>query len=114
MRLWAMRKKCFEEDPRVQLQSFHATCFEMPYLKGVDSSGKYFDHTMKLDDFEVIQERVNKRARGILPATSFTKVVSTLVEGSPVALQALLEGDGRVVHQEEPDPWDVESDLDYD
>ena len=113
MRPWSMRRKLFQDDTRVQLQSFHATCFEMPYLKGVDSSGKYFDHTMKLDDFEEIQERVHKRAKGALPSTSFTRVVSLLGSGDPIALQALLEGDGRVVHQE-PDPWDTEDDLDYE
>ena len=113
MRLWDMRKKCFQEDPRVDLQSFHATCKDMPYLKGVDSSGKYFDHTMKLNDFQEIQERVHKRAIGALPSNSFTKVVSTLVDGNKIAVNALLEGDGRMIH-EEPDPWDIESDLDFE
>ena len=113
MRLWAMRKKCFQEDPRVDLQAFHATCFDMPYLKGVDSSGKYFDHTMRIDLFEEIQERVHKRSIGVLPSTSFNKVVSTLVDGNEIAVKALLEGDGRMIH-EVPDPWDIENDLDFE
>ena len=82
-------------------------------MKGVDSSGKYFDHTMRIDLFEEIQERVHKRATGALPSTSFTEVVSTLVDGNQIAVKALLEGDGRMIH-EEPDPWDIESDLDFE
>jgi len=91
LRLWNKRRELLYSDDRIEMKAFYYTDEHHPYLKGVDSNGQLFDHTVDPLVFHQRLDTIEKRKNGTLPSTSFSRAVDVLATASPEQLANLFQ-----------------------